>query len=92
MKQGPTFSQQQRLQLYAEVTDQEIFEGLRAIGDDKAPGVDGFNAHFFKKSWPIIKEEACEAIKEFFSSCRMYKAINCTTITLIPKVDKPITM
>nr|XP_016443798.1 PREDICTED: uncharacterized protein LOC107769130 [Nicotiana tabacum] len=50
MKQGPTLSQQQRIQLCAEVTEQEIFEGLQSIGDDKAPGVDGFNTYFFKKA------------------------------------------
>lgn len=28
---------------------------LKGIGDDKAPGLDGFNALFFKNSWHIIK-------------------------------------
>lgn len=37
-----------------------------------------------------MKEEVCEAEKNFFTSGRMYKAINCTTIILVTKVDKPI--
>nr|XP_009786491.1 PREDICTED: uncharacterized protein LOC104234592 [Nicotiana sylvestris]XP_016445207.1 PREDICTED: uncharacterized protein LOC107770414 [Nicotiana tabacum] len=32
------------MELCAEVTDQEILESLKAIGDDKAPGIDGYNA------------------------------------------------
>ncbi|XP_070003200.1 uncharacterized protein [Nicotiana sylvestris] len=72
MKQGPMLSQQQRSQLVAEISDQEIFEGLQSIGDDKSLGVD--------------------AVKEFFTTGKLYKALNCTTLTLIPKVDKPDTV
>ncbi|XP_016489569.1 uncharacterized protein LOC107809448 [Nicotiana tabacum] len=42
------------------------YEALCLIGDHKAAGIDGYNAIFFKKVWPIIKEEVCEAVKEFF--------------------------
>ncbi|XP_019224481.1 PREDICTED: uncharacterized protein LOC109206146 [Nicotiana attenuata] len=76
MKQGPVLSQQQRRQLVAEISDQEIFEGLQNIGEDKASGIDGYNACFFKKTWPVIKVEICEAVKEFFSTGRLYKALN----------------
>ncbi|KAH0689336.1 hypothetical protein KY289_016694 [Solanum tuberosum] len=30
-------------------------------GDDKAPGVDGYNVIFYKKAWPIIKHDINEA-------------------------------
>lgn len=30
-----------------------------------------------------------EAIKEFFKTGKLYKAINCTVITLIPKIANP---
>ncbi|XP_019226688.1 PREDICTED: uncharacterized protein LOC109208104 [Nicotiana attenuata] len=50
MKLGPVFTHYQQVSLYAVVTDQEIFEALCAIGDDKAPGVDGYNALFFKRT------------------------------------------
>lgn len=35
--------------LCVEVTEMEAYDGLCSIGDDKAPGVDGYNAMFFKK-------------------------------------------
>ena len=51
MKSGPTLTKQQRIQLCVEVTEQEIYEGLKSIGNDKAPGIDGYNAYFFKYTW-----------------------------------------
>nr|XP_016447535.1 PREDICTED: uncharacterized protein LOC107772550 [Nicotiana tabacum] len=50
MAKGPTLSQQQRILLCRDVSEQEIYQGLCSIGDDKASGVDGFNAYFFKKN------------------------------------------
>lgn len=61
-------------------------EAIKDIGDNKAPGCDGFNAFFFKKTSPVIGEEVTQTIIDFFNSGSMYRAINYTTITLIPKV------
>ncbi|XP_070043632.1 uncharacterized protein [Nicotiana tomentosiformis] len=81
-----------KVDLCAEVTNQEIVESLKAIGDDKAQDIDGFNAVFFKKAWDIINIQIIDAVKEFFSIGKLYKAINCTTVTLVPKVNKPTTV
>lgn len=69
-----------------------MYEGLASIGDDKAPGIDGFNAHFFKKSWPIVKSEIYFAVSEFFANGIMFKGINCTALTLLPKIANPSTV
>nr|GFA31820.1 reverse transcriptase domain-containing protein [Tanacetum cinerariifolium] len=57
--------------------------------DSKAPDLDGFTAAFFKKSWRVIGNDVCKAVKEFFSSGRMLGEINATLISLIPKVETP---
>ncbi|XP_075092565.1 uncharacterized protein LOC142172779 [Nicotiana tabacum] len=89
MRKGLTISHQQRIRLCAEVTEHEIYEGLSSIGNDKSQGVDGYNAYFFKKVWSIVKSEVVEAIEDFFKTGKLYKKINCTTITLIPKTNNP---
>ncbi|XP_075078414.1 uncharacterized protein LOC142164326 [Nicotiana tabacum] len=89
MKMGYVLAHSQQVNLCAEVTEQEIFEALNAIGDDKAPGVDGYNALFFKRSLKLIRPEVCQAVKNFFHTSKLYRAINCTAITLIPKVLHP---
>lgn len=66
MKKGPTLSHQQQLELCKDVTEREVYEGRCSIGDDKDPGVDGYNAIFFKKTWHIIKAEASVCSPGFF--------------------------
>lgn len=37
----------------------------------------------------MIKEDVCEAVLDFFHHGKMLKQWNCTTITLVPKVQNP---
>lgn len=92
MMNRPTLTRQQRIALCAPITDEEIYEGLKAIGDDKAPGIDRYNAFFFKHTWKIIKKDIIAAVQSFFSTGRMYKPVNCTLVILIPKVQCPNTV
>ncbi|XP_059281048.1 uncharacterized protein LOC132034695 [Lycium ferocissimum] len=67
-------------------------QGSRSIGDDKSLGIDGYNSLFFKKAWPVVKNDIVAAITNFFSSGKLYRAINCTSVTLIPKTPTPATV
>lgn len=59
---------------------------MKGIDGLKEPGCDGLNVVFFKKAWIIRGEEVTEAILYFFATTEMFKAINCISIRLIPKV------
>lgn len=56
MRRGPQLQLQQRKDLTAPVTETAICDSLNATGDDKAPGLDGYNAVFFKNYGPSLKE------------------------------------
>ncbi|WMV28772.1 hypothetical protein MTR67_022157 [Solanum verrucosum] len=92
MKLGPILVHQQQLDLCEEITDQEIWEGLRSIDDDKSPGIDGYTSCFLKKAWQMVKDDICSAVREFFITGAMCKAINCTSITLVLKIPSPVTV
>ncbi|KAJ9536715.1 hypothetical protein OSB04_un000100 [Centaurea solstitialis] len=67
------------------VQDAEIKEALFSIGNDKAPGSDGFSSKFFKSAWSIIGSDILLAIHNFFYRGRLAKEINHTLLCLLPK-------
>ena len=67
------------------ITHGEIDLALKDIGDLKAPGIDGYNAFFFKRAWNQIRNDVYAAVGDFFESATLYPALNCTLVTLIPK-------
>ncbi|KAK9705095.1 hypothetical protein RND81_07G033500 [Saponaria officinalis] len=66
------------------ITDSEIKDSLFGIDDDKAPGIDGFSAGFFKSTWSITGHDIIAAVKDFFLTNKMLKTVNSTVLTLVP--------
>ena len=73
-------------------TDQEIKDTMFSLHSNKAPGPDGYNAHFFQKTWDITGTAVIDAVKEFFICGELLTEINATLIALIPKVPNPSSM
>ncbi|GJU88114.1 hypothetical protein Tco_1300537 [Tanacetum coccineum] len=71
------------------ITDEEIKKAMFSIGDDRAPGPDGFTSAFFKKGWDIVGHDVCKVIRDFFVNGQLLKELNHTFIALIPKVSTP---
>ncbi|GJV13950.1 putative reverse transcriptase domain-containing protein [Tanacetum coccineum] len=69
-----------------DVTDDEIKSVMFSMGDDRAPGPDGFTAAFFKKAWDVVGGDITCAIRDFFSNGKLLKELNHTIISLIPKL------
>lgn len=65
VSQGPVLNNQHRQQLVTQVTKEEIYDALKCIGDDKAPGGDDFSAKFFKSSWEIIGKDVLQLSRIF---------------------------
>ena len=61
-------SDDQAIDLVRPMLDEEIKAALFDIGDDKAPGPDGYSSCFLKKSWSATGADVCLAVKEFFRS------------------------
>lgn len=62
-----------------------------SIPGSKAPGLDGYNNHFFKQYWEVIGEVVTDAILDFFQNGKLLTELNVTTITLVPKIKVPST-
>ncbi|XP_071704786.1 uncharacterized protein [Rutidosis leptorrhynchoides] len=66
-------------------TEEEIWNAIKDCGSSKAPGPDGFNFHFFKKFWSIIKSDLIDATTWFWDTGEISKGCNASFITLVPK-------
>ncbi|GJY96749.1 reverse transcriptase domain-containing protein [Tanacetum coccineum] len=78
------------LNMVRNVSNEEVKMAMFSIGDDRAPGPDGFTSAFFKKSWDLVGNDVCSAVKEFFNNGQLLKEINHTFLALIPKVATPL--
>lgn len=78
-------SNQDAQSLIQRVTHEEIKAVLFAMPSNKSPGLDGFNAEFYKATWDIIGYEFVVAIQAFFEKVFLPKGVNSTILALIPK-------
>lgn len=69
------------------VTQSEIENVIKDANPNKAPGLDGFNAHSFKVCWPIIGKDVCASFNDFFKHGSMLKQLKHTFTVLVPKND-----
>nr|GFA19536.1 hypothetical protein [Tanacetum cinerariifolium] len=72
------------------VSNEDIKKDMFDIGDEKAPGPDGYTSIFFKKGLDVVGQDVCNAIHDFFSNGKLLKEINHTFLALIPKVATPL--
>ncbi|KAJ9541740.1 hypothetical protein OSB04_028246 [Centaurea solstitialis] len=73
------------LHMIRPIQDAEIKDAIFQIGNDKAPGSDGFSAKFFKAAWEVIGTDVLLAIHNFFYRGRLAKELNHTLLCLLPK-------
>ncbi|XP_074301525.1 uncharacterized protein LOC141632926 [Silene latifolia] len=90
VRQGKVVSEDQESAMTRAVTDEEIRDALFSIPANKAPGPDGYSSQFFKDAYSVVGKDILKAVKEFFDSGKLLKQVNSTTLTLIPKKDRPI--
>lgn len=53
-------------QLWRPITIEEIELAIKKSPSNKALGLDGFNAQFFKICWPLVGKDIAAAILDFF--------------------------
>lgn len=83
---------QQALDLIQEVTPEEVRQAMFSLKDNKAPGLDGYTAHFYKQAWSVVGDDVTKAIQHFFRSGKLLSEVNSTTISLVPKVPNPTSL
>ncbi|GJV60156.1 hypothetical protein Tco_1466256 [Tanacetum coccineum] len=68
---------------------EKVKDDLFSMGNDKAPGPDGYTTAFFKEAWGIVADDVTNAVMEFFTNGKLLRELNHTIIALILKVSAP---
>ena len=71
------------------ITTTDIDTAVKSIDVSKAPGIDGFNSFFFRETWDLVKHDVYEAVLHFFDTEVLVNQWNCSSLTLVPKVQNP---
>jgi hypothetical protein len=70
------------------VTKLELWNTIRSLPNDKAPGPDGFTGCFYKSCWNIIKMDIMVVVAAVWNrKFDNFGLLNSAYITLIPKHD-----
>ncbi|KAG7579890.1 Endonuclease/exonuclease/phosphatase superfamily [Arabidopsis thaliana x Arabidopsis arenosa] len=77
----------QRGFLSANFTVEEIKSAFISLPKNKTSGPDGYSVEFFISCWSVVGPEVTAAVLEFFSSGKLLKQWNATTLVLIPKIQ-----
>ncbi|KAI5352205.1 hypothetical protein L3X38_005096 [Prunus dulcis] len=88
----PSLREDELNPLVASIDINEVKESLFNIGSLKTPGVDGFPACFYQNQWQLCGNDIFNLVTEAFKECRIPEGLNATLVTLIPKIDNPMSM
>ena len=70
------------------LSEDEIWEVIRRLRPDKAPGPDGFSARFYQTCWPLIKDAVMRIVSAFDTADgRGFARVNSAYIMLLPKKE-----
>jgi hypothetical protein len=72
-------------------SEEEIWNTIKSLPSDKAPGPDGFTGRFYKVAWQVIKVDFMAVVGRLMQ-CDVNKLylLNSAYITLLPKTAKVI--
>lgn len=74
-----------------DIFTKEVWQVIKEIPPDRAPGPDGFIGLFYHKAWPVIKNDIMAALlKLFVGDSRGFNKLNKAHIVLIPKTPEAL--
>jgi hypothetical protein len=72
-------------------SEEEVWNTIKALPSDKAPGPDGYTGRFYKKAWPVVKGDFMAAINRLLhGDISKLHLLNSAYVTLLPKKNEAL--
>ncbi|XP_028064362.1 uncharacterized protein LOC114267521 [Camellia sinensis] len=78
--------------LEARFTEEEVWAAVKSCDGNKAHGPDGFNLLCSQKCWKVLKFDVLRFFNEFHENGKLAGGVNSSFVTLIPKVEGPVSI
>jgi len=73
------------------IMEEEVWETIKSMPSDRAPGPDGYTGRFYKACWQVIRADLMAAIITVQQGqARRLGLLNAAYITLIPKKNDAV--
>jgi exonuclease III len=76
---------EEKVWLERDFEEMEVWEVVKGMDGDKAPGPDGFTMAFFQSCWAVVKHDVMAVFSEFYRRRQLVKSLNVTFVSLVPK-------
>ncbi|XP_026420639.1 uncharacterized protein LOC113316707 [Papaver somniferum] len=80
-----SISEEESVILEKRIEEEEVLLALKRLGQDRAPGPDGFQVNVIVKCWSFMKNDIMEVVRKFESSGFIDWRLKSTFISLLPK-------
>lgn len=80
-----TLSSEDAASLERPILEEEVVSSLKLLGQNKAPGPDGFQVGIILKCWSFMKDDIMRIVKDFENSGKIDWHLKSTFLALIPK-------
>jgi hypothetical protein len=87
-----SIDEEEKAWLEREFEEMEVWEVVKGMEGDKAPGPDGFTMAFFQSCWTVVKNDIMAVFSEFHRRRQLVKNLNVTFVTLVPKKADAVEM
>jgi hypothetical protein len=78
--------------LETDFEEKEVWEVVKGMERDKAPGPDGFIMAFFQSCWGVLKHDVMVVFSEFHRRHKLVTSMNVTFVSLVPKKAEAVEM
>jgi hypothetical protein len=87
-----SIDEEEKIWLERDFEEMEVWEVVKGMDGDKAPGPDGFTMAFFQACWAVVKHDVMAVFAEFHRRRQLVKSLNVTFVSLVPKKADAVEM